>query len=450
MGLFDFLNPDRAQREERPAHWGSLPKLEGNQYFDVVGESHYQESFRRIARKLGKGPGDEYLGALVLVANPDNPHSPSGKAVAVYCHGYHIGHIPESYAPTFFDKLVQNGGSAQAMGRIWFDNISRDFSRSSVSIMTEIPPRFEGEDKPLGYQVSHTYYLKYSKETQKKIDALYDARLIQGPGEVPAITELKRVFLSALPVGDSDLVKQSLKKQGISIYEVKSRKDGAQLVIVGENAIGDSVWTAKALLNAVEIVTITEFFSLYPELAPKSEIWSARRRYIEWLEGMNGLRDSLGIFQIDSLVSAMKSGAILIPGNWYSGHPELQIGLYEEENYSKSIFSNSRKDLFLELDGQPFDSIIMKGKLGNPTENGVEVLYAGAPVCLTGKETLDFFSQLKRGEEVLLQFDWLPSGKLACRFELVRGQQIFGEFMQHVGMLQMASLEALIEKKTGK
>lgn len=450
MGLLDFFNLNRVQRVERPAQSGSLPKLKGNQYFDAVGESHYRESFRQIARKFGKKPGEEFLGALVLVANPNNPHSPSGKAVAIYFHGYHIGHIPESYAATFFDKLVQNGGSAQAMGRIWFDNISRDFSRSSVSILTEIPPRIEGEEKPLGYQVSHTFYLKYSKETQKKIDALYEARLIQGPGNVPAITELKRVFLSALTLGDSDLVKQSLKKQEISIAEVKSRKEGAQLVIVGDNSIGDSIYTAKALLNAIEILTITEFFCLYPDLAPQTEIWDARQRYFYWLEETPGVRDSFGMLKLDLLMREKNWKAILIPGNWYSGHPEFRLGLYEEDRHSKSLFSSSRKDLLLGFAGQPYDSLILKATLGESTENGLVLAHNGMPLCMTGVETMDYFEQLNRDEEFFVQIDWLPSGGFLCRFELVRGQEIFSDFMQQVGKLQAIAREVLWDRKGGK
>lgn len=111
--------------------------------YKVVGVSFRQENFERLRKLLGKDPGEESTVRVILRHEPENTKSPSRSAVAVYSEGLHLGHIPESGAPTFANLLRGESGLARADARIYFGNDGPN----SLQLRIELPPRFEHQER---------------------------------------------------------------------------------------------------------------------------------------------------------------------------------------------------------------------------------------------------------------------------------------------------------------
>lgn len=104
-------------------HWS-----DGDNFgFEVVGESHYQDALTRIARSRNTD-----ITAL-LIPESDNPHD--RWAVAVYIHGYKVGHLSRDDARSFRRRLRSHdlrsaatscpaqifGGGKNKMYGVWLD-----------------------------------------------------------------------------------------------------------------------------------------------------------------------------------------------------------------------------------------------------------------------------------------------------------------------------------------
>ena len=72
---------------------------------EVVGEFFYQDSFEALRKEFGTRGDSEHIVEAELRNDPDNPHSESGMAVAVFIRGHQVGHIPEVLAPDVFEAL---------------------------------------------------------------------------------------------------------------------------------------------------------------------------------------------------------------------------------------------------------------------------------------------------------------------------------------------------------
>lgn len=97
---------------------------------DVVGESHYEASFKQLLREYGitRVPADgvELDGArAALVHEPDNPYD--SNAVAVWIDGRHqVGHLAKGEAARYVSKLdaLGDGAYLEAPARVW---IGKDY-----------------------------------------------------------------------------------------------------------------------------------------------------------------------------------------------------------------------------------------------------------------------------------------------------------------------------------
>lgn len=106
--------------------------------FDIVGESFYFDNFFKTREKLGARIEDTDEVVLDLVAQPDNPHSKNGKAVAVQYDGLILGHISEESNAEFFDLLQQYGGQGKCKGTIYFAPIEK-VTKNSVRLFIDFP-----------------------------------------------------------------------------------------------------------------------------------------------------------------------------------------------------------------------------------------------------------------------------------------------------------------------
>lgn len=103
----------------------------GSYAFEVVGESHYAQSFVDI---LGSRAGteDEVFGDAVLKLENRNPHDPN--AVAVWVQGRQVGHLSRALAVDFRNRLRSSAvpqATEVAVGcRIYCGGAARMFSVS--------------------------------------------------------------------------------------------------------------------------------------------------------------------------------------------------------------------------------------------------------------------------------------------------------------------------------
>lgn len=108
------------------------------EHVEIVGESFYKDSFKEIRSELGLGPNSESNLKVELRQDPNNPHSRSGKAVAVFVSGRKVGHISEMHSSIVFDLLDSSGGVNWYEGRVFFGDLREARSKSSVSIRLKV------------------------------------------------------------------------------------------------------------------------------------------------------------------------------------------------------------------------------------------------------------------------------------------------------------------------
>lgn len=101
---------------------------------EVVGEFFYKESFAKLREILETDGGTEHVVEAELRNDPDNPHSESGMAVAVFVRGLQVGHVPESIAPNVFEQLEPKGGTVTLGARLWLDYKESKPNKSSVTV----------------------------------------------------------------------------------------------------------------------------------------------------------------------------------------------------------------------------------------------------------------------------------------------------------------------------
>ena len=104
---------------------------------DVVGESFHPESMATLRKYFRSKGKSEHIVEAELRCDPDNPHSPSGKAVAVYIRDMLVGHIPEAIAPKVFDQVDAEGGTLMMGSRLWLDSPRSKPNKSSVVVFLD-------------------------------------------------------------------------------------------------------------------------------------------------------------------------------------------------------------------------------------------------------------------------------------------------------------------------
>jgi hypothetical protein len=126
MGIFDFLKGDKNPKSSVGA--GTYEDVE------IVGESYYKESFKKIRDQLGLKSQDETRLEVVLKNDPNNPNAIGGKAVAVFILGEKVGHVSSLTSSAVFDMLEKEGGQRKLKGRVYFGDLRESISKNSVSI----------------------------------------------------------------------------------------------------------------------------------------------------------------------------------------------------------------------------------------------------------------------------------------------------------------------------
>lgn len=100
----------------------------------VVGESFYRENFEFVRKLLGAPGKSRHRATFLLVRDPSNPFSKSGKAIRVLFGNLTLGFVPEVVAPAVFSMVERLERKAYVAGTIWFDSAKAHQPRNSVRI----------------------------------------------------------------------------------------------------------------------------------------------------------------------------------------------------------------------------------------------------------------------------------------------------------------------------
>jgi len=109
-------------------------ELEPLAEIQVVGEMFYKKSFQALREELKTEGNTEHIVEVELRNDPDNEHSDSGKAVAVYIRHKKVGHVPEWLAPKVFDQLEPEGGTVTLGARLYLDYFDAKPQKNSVTV----------------------------------------------------------------------------------------------------------------------------------------------------------------------------------------------------------------------------------------------------------------------------------------------------------------------------
>jgi hypothetical protein len=83
--------------------------------------------------------GDRANTQAVLLCDPDNPHSKSGTAVAVYLYDRMVGHVPEESSALFFQLISEIGGISRSEAVFYYSSEGRSACRLDVGF----PPSWD-------------------------------------------------------------------------------------------------------------------------------------------------------------------------------------------------------------------------------------------------------------------------------------------------------------------
>ena len=426
--LSQFLNPG-VSREDHEGELDSLPDLTGDRIYEVVGESFYAASFRRLMKTFRLRPGGETEVTAVLQLAPENKFSSSGKAVAVYVHGLQVGHIPEGESSGFFDKISERGSRAKARARIWFDDKTTDRTRSSVRIYAFNPLRFADEPTPLGYQTSFSFYLKFSPEKQRKVDDLFELRLANGHGDLPELKRGSGIFKSGLKIPDYRFIEELMKRQGYKEQKIRLKENRADLMIVAdEDGMAESVHTPNALSYGIPIVTMEEFFDAYPQHNPGAHFRSKRFEFYSWQQS---LKEKFGHRMIDEdLISLFRNHRLVAPGNSFCGRIEISASYsHEEDPGFSSAYFEVRQKLMQESGAGLRDSLFLLGTLGTKRKHDrLPITFEGVEIGLASEVGTSIFQthlndNLSR--DVVVQLGWVAEDDIVAEFNMRYDHPLF-------------------------
>ncbi|AVG24260.1 HIRAN domain-containing protein [Pontimonas salivibrio] len=108
---------------------------------EVVGQQFQRSNLEKLRRDFRAGEAFDYIVEAELVQEPENDHSPSGRAVAVLVKGLKVGYVPEWLALRVFQALDSVGGRATLPGSLRLSSEAKDSTeaRLTLSIDSRLP-----------------------------------------------------------------------------------------------------------------------------------------------------------------------------------------------------------------------------------------------------------------------------------------------------------------------
>ncbi len=147
--LFFVMNGDEEREDENDWECANASLFDEQQsktlvsgsLQEVVGESFNASNFETFRIQFGCDYGQERECLVDLIAEPNNPFSKTGCAVAVKRDGLLLGYIPESVNAAYYELAQSQNGAVHAHAKIWFAPPEPDSTpKNSVVIYSKYPP----------------------------------------------------------------------------------------------------------------------------------------------------------------------------------------------------------------------------------------------------------------------------------------------------------------------
>lgn len=386
MGLFG-----KSKRVGEPLGNGlvSPAVLAPGQDFDVVGESFRAGAFVKIKRRLGANDGDSVTVEAQLIVDPKNPHSKSGKAVAVHVDGQHVGFVPDSSSSGLFDLLQTRGGKATCGATVYFDTLSSP-PMNSVRLQIASPPRFQ--DQAISAESAEAEKLAKKKEA----DRSRTWRDVIGDGNWDD---------AKVDASDSVLLERGVNGVDELLFGIAAKlldlrtldhfsKTETKLVIVNPEGRHDRNVIAARSEYGVRVTTIDKFFEDNDSLAEK-DLFAAGRASLK--AGQDGEHASLnlgswvGSIRLDKQAAVIPFGnALYIPEDTRGGYLDFFKLVKVDKALAAKLFDMAMK--------HPDDAVVVAGRL-RPREQGYEIVVGDE---VLGKTPAD------RDEDISFKFKYFP------------------------------------------
>ena len=355
MGILDFFGINKKSvRQEPEITAGELTHV------DIVGESFYTDSFKKLRALLGKSADSEALVKVELRLEPGNPHAAEGKAVAVYVSGHMVGHVDSYTARAAFDAILSEGGTKNFPGRIYFGDLRENPPKNSVSIKWQVQTKSPEEKLEL-------------ESMQRKLEAKR------------ANAELERSKFLANPTWSRHVLAQGdfvtftgftnwedLPKLTESVIGESKKSPGSQhLLVVHPSIERDSAKLRDWLGTKKPATNLATFIEFNPEFG---KYFDPQTLEFDVPPSITGKKPALAIpttsrvFESDQTLGAnperMSSDLVLLPEQTLARHPSFtNYGCFSFRLTGLKEFRPFIEDLFVELHGGKTDAIVLRGSL---------------------------------------------------------------------------------------
>jgi hypothetical protein len=382
VGLFG-----KSKRAGEPLGNGQVSPavLTPGQDFDVVGESFRAGAFVKIKRRLGANDGDSVTVEAQLIVDPKNPHSKSGKAVAVHIDGQHVGFVPDNSSSGLFDLLQTRGGKATCGATVYFDTLSSP-PMNSVRLQISSPPRFQ--DQAISAEAAEAEKLA----KQKEADRSRTWRDVIGDGnwDDAKVDAGDSVLAHSWDVNGVDELLFGIAAKFLDLRTLDHfSKTETKLVIVNPEGRHFRDVIAARSEYGVRITTIDKFFEDNNSLAGNELFTEGRASLKAGQASMElGLLDMaywVGQMRLDKQATVIPFGnALYIPDDTRGGYSDFFKLVKVDKALAAKLFDMATK--------RSDDAVLVAGRV-RPREQGYEIVVGDEVLGKTPADRDDDFSR---------------------------------------------------------
>lgn len=387
-----------------------IPELAPGLGMSVVGESFYSRAFIEIARSVGVTSSSEVEVDVQLHLDPKNPHSRSGKAIAVYVARRKVGHISEQSCIELYDVIVQRGMAARCRGKVFFDDFRVDRPRHSLTIFLDWPARFSDQAAKPAESVA------FSKLDGDQQDELTQKREVRIRGEGPDLPELNpgdEINTEDVRGFDLKILEKTLKPHGIRV----GRSSSARVhVVAGPDSWNSRVGLERLLKKDIPSVHLDQFLVKYPQFMRNQELEEAIVAARTWMDENPDFTSA----EKATVEKAAAAGRLVLRGHAVVEGNPVDGGVSKFALYPARVMKEHRhnlKDLLATSGAKLYDKLLIVGDLERDQEkNRYYISVAGTEVCAMYAEQRDYFdivTSAKRKD--LLEISWRDKDEFSVK-----------------------------------
>lgn len=233
----------------------SLSQGSDKEQIEVVGESFYKDSFKKLRQRYGTKVGDRISVSVQLVNETDNPYGIKGKAVAAFVDGLKIGHVANHQVLNAFEELEKSGGSKTVSGSVYFADLRESVAKNSVEAKFNVK-RYVAPSEDPEYIRKREELEQLGDEGKAKLKAGGWAKVQLSAGDIVCFTGF---------VDDRFALEEKAVKAGLVLGGVNKK---LKLLVVNEEWLDDSAKTRDAIAKGIPVSNLSSYLEANPNLKP--------------------------------------------------------------------------------------------------------------------------------------------------------------------------------------